>query len=154
MVNGYKVLFFAAAIMVSQINGQAVNCVANSDCAGNTLATSKTCCTKTVTAGGVTNTAGLCSDKSLVGTAVDYCLTDSETVCSKCSSSQICCQYSLKDVPNAPATATGRTASCSDKTAYETALKATPLPSYMKCGSVYVAYSFLLAMFATLMLAF
>ena len=41
-----------------------------------------------------------------------------------------------------------------DKTAYDLLAKTGMVGSYMKCGSVYVAYSLLLAMFASLMLAF
>ena len=64
MFNGHKVLFFAAAIMVFQINGQVTSsCLENKDCAGNTLATSKTCCTMKETNANVTTVVGICGDK-------------------------------------------------------------------------------------------
>ena len=64
---------------------------------------------------GENESAAICSDKTFVGKGVDYCLTDSETVCDKCTDIQICCSWNLKDEPDAPSNAAGKMAVCGRK---------------------------------------
>ena len=84
MFNACKVLFFAAAIMVSQINSR--YCFENSDCANYTFVDYRTCCVMTFEVGpGRNNSYGVCGQKS--NNNYTYYLSDRDTVCSKCKSS-------------------------------------------------------------------
>jgi hypothetical protein len=79
----FKILFFVTAAVVSHVAGEtADDCYTNTDCAANTVATNKTCCTYK---DGYTGTLGICSDKTLIGKGVDYCLAATENVCTKCT---------------------------------------------------------------------
>ena len=128
-------------------------CASNSDCASNAVATTKSCCISTVDKALMNK--GVCSDKSNIGKGVDYCLADSETVCNKCTSSQTCCTYNAKDDPSpSSSTTTGKIATCTPNDAIALMQKSNLIPSYMQCGSVYVAYSLFLAAFAALFLSF